>query len=210
MIIEPALDSCRERWGCLFIEDPHVCVPDIPMAWDPVLDASVLRVEARAPTEGRTSIFDLEQCASRAVLIKGDGGDEQCLLFEGLHRIHLHVVVGTLLAGPVELRFNIGWSEAFEPAILTLKHFLHLCRSGQMLPHRPTPDRMRYRALSMLRVHDALSQGASIRDIGIMLFGLARIEAEWRDPGESLKSQCRRLIASARAMADGRYKDLLR
>jgi len=62
----------------------------------------------------------------------------------------------------------------------------------------------------MLRVHDALTAGASIRDIGIMLYGLARIEAEWRDPGESLKSQCRRFIASARAMASGEYKDLLR
>lgn len=209
-IIEPAPAFCRERWGCHFIEDPSVFVPDIPMVWDPVLDGSVLRVEARAPRERRTSIFDLEQCASRAVLIRVDGGDEQCLLFEGLHRIHLHVIAGTLLEGPVELRFNIGWSGAFEPAILTLKHFLHLCRSGQMPPHRPTPGRMRDRAISMLRVHDALSQGASIRDVGIMLFGLARIEAEWRDPGESLKSQCRRLIASARAMADGRYKELLR
>lgn len=209
-IIEPALDSCRERWGCLFIEDSNVSIPDIPMLWCPGLDASVLRVEACAPTEGRTSIFDLERCASGAVLVKGAVGDEHCLLFEGHHRIHLHVIAGTLLEGPVELRFNIGWSEAFEPAMLTLKHFLHLCQSGELLPDRSVHDRMRHRAISMLRVHDALVQGASIRDVGIMLFGFARIEAEWRDPGESLKSQCRRFITSARAMAAGGYKDLLR
>ena len=209
-IIEPAPAICRERWGCLFIEDADITVPDVPILWDPCLDTSILRVEARAAVTDRAGIFDLDRYASKAVLVKGDSGGEQCLLFEGRHHIRLHVIAGTLLNGPVMLRFEIGWSEPFEPAISTLRRFLNLCRSGEMPPERPVPDRTAHRTILVLRVHDALAKGASIRDIGILLFGLARIEAEWRDPGESLKSQCRRLIASARAMADGGYKELLR
>lgn len=209
-IIEPAPAFCRERWGCLFVEAPHVALPDIPMLWDPGLDASVLRAEARSAAAKLPNIFDLDQCASKAALVQGRDGEEHCLLYDGRHHIHLHVIDGTLLDGPVQLRFDIGWSGVFEPAISTLRRLLNLCRSGEICPDRPVPDRMRCRALSMLRVHDALTAGASIRDVGVMLFGLARIEAEWRDPGESLKSQCRRLITSARAMAAGGYKDLLR
>jgi hypothetical protein len=58
-----------------------------------------------------------------------------------------------------------------------------------------------------LRVHDALVAGASIRDVGVMLFGLERVRDEWA--GEALKSQCRRLIATARDMAAGGYRELL-
>lgn len=209
-IIEPAPASCRERWGCLFIEDADERDPDIPMLWDPSLDASVLRVEARSAAAELPNVFDLDQCESKAALVQARDGDEHCLLYRGRNHIHLHVIDGTLLEGPVQLRFYIGWSGVFEPAISTLRRFLYLCRSGDILPDRPVSDRTRHRALSMLRVHDALTAGASIRDIGIMLFGLARIEAEWRDPGESLKSQCRRLIAAARTMAAGGYKELLR
>lgn len=158
---------------------------------------------------GRTCIIACSREA-KAVLVKTNDGDEHCLIYYGCNRIHLHVIDGTLLEGPVILRFDIGWFGAYEPAILTLRRFLHLCRSGEIFSDRPVSDRMRHRAILMLRIHDALAQGASIRDVGIMLFGLARIEAEWRDPGESLKSQCRRLIASARAMAAGGYKDFLR
>lgn len=64
------------------------------------------------------------------------------------------------------------------------------------------------RHIAALRVHDALALGASIRDIGLLLFGLERIRQEWA--GEALKSQCRRLIAQARAMAAGGYRSLLR
>ncbi len=209
-IIESAPDISHDRWGCLFIEDPHVAVPDIPMLWDSVLDASVLRVEACAAALDQSNIFDLDQCASKVAFGQGRDGDEHCLLYEGRNHIHLHVLDGTLLDGPVQLRFDIGWSGVFEPAISTLRRFLDLCRLGEIFPDRPVSNRMRHRTISMLRVHDALVQRASIRDVGITLFGLARIEAEWRDPGESLKSQCRRLITSARAMANGGYKDLLR
>src|SRR3546814_4790994 len=66
-------------------------------------------------------------------------------------------------------------------------------------------QRLRRQVLA-LRVHDALAAGASIRDVGIMLFGFERVRDEWAD--EALKSHCRRLIALAREMVAGGYRTL--
>ena len=180
------------------------------MLWDPCLDASALRVEAHAPIGDEADLFNLENWASNSVLVAGGQGDEHLLLRDGHHHVHLHVIAGTLLQGPVALRFNIRWSDRFDHALGTLRRFVLLCRSGKLRRERILSDRISPRAISALRVHDALSQGASIRDIGIMLFSKERVDAEWRDPSESLKSQCRRLVASARRMAGGAYKELLR
>src|SRR3546814_17468111 len=67
-------------------------------------------------------------------------------------------------------------------------------------------QRLRRQVLA-LRVHDALAAGASIRDVGIMLFGFERVRDEWAD--EALKWHCRRLIALAREMVAGGYRTLL-
>lgn len=207
-IIEPAPVACRERWGCVFVEDAQLSVPEIPMLWASGLDPSVLRVEARAARSDEADLFNLERWASNALLVAGGQGDEHLLLYGGRHHIHLHVVAGTLREGPVRFRFDIDWHDGCDQAVRTLRGFLHLCRFGELRPGGL--DRSSPRAISTLRVHDALSEGASIRDIGVMLFGYERVDSEWHAPGESLKSQCRRLVASARRMADGAYKDLLR
>lgn len=210
VVVEPAAVVCRERWGCLFVEDARLSVAEIPMLWDPCLDASALRVEAHPAEDGASDLFNLENWASYSVLVAGGQGDEHLMLRDGHHHVHLHVIAGTLLQGPVALRFDIRWSDRFDHALGTLRRFLLLCRFDELRPGGGWSDRNSPRAIATLRVYDALRQGASIRDIGVMLFGKERVDAEWRDPGESLKSQCRRLVASARRLADGAYKDLLR
>ena len=209
-IVEPAPVAYLERWGCVFVEDAQLSVPEIPMLWASSLDASVLRVEARVARGNEPGRFNAAIWASNAVVVAGGQGDEHLLLHDERHYIHLHVVAGTLLEGPVTFRFDIGWHDGCDQAVGTLRRFLHLCRSGEWRSQRVLSDRISQRAISTLRVHDALSEGASIRDIGVMLFGHERVNSEWSNPGDSLKSQCRRLISRARLMAGGGYKDLLR
>lgn len=210
MIVEPAPVACRECWGCVFVEDARLSFPEISMLWDPCLDPSVLRVEAHPAEDGASDLFNLENWASNSVLVAGGQGDEHLLLRYGHHHVHLHVIAGTLLEGQVALRFDIGWSDRVDHALGTLRRFLLLHRFGELRSGGGRSDRIAPRAIVALRVYDALGHGASIRDIGIMLFGRDRVDAEWRDPGESLKSQCRRLISRAQRIADGGYKDLLR
>lgn len=209
-IIEAAPVALRKRWGCLVVGDATRSVPAHPILWDASLDASALRLEARRRIANDKEAFDIRNWTSHAVIVTENDRSEHLLLHRGGRRMHLHIVAGTLLEGPVALQLSICGSADFEPAMVALKRFMYLHHRGEWLPERALSDRVSRRTQAALRVHDAMAAGASIRDIGIMLFGEARVEAQWRDPGESLKSQCRRLIALARGMAGGGYKDLLR
>lgn len=209
-IIEAAPCALRERWGCLFIGDARQATPECPMLWDTSLDMSILRLEARERVSKDIGAFDIGRWAPNAVIVKDKDSSEHLLLHRGEQRIHLHIMSGTLLEGPVLLHFDTSGASHVEPVLATLQRFMHLYHRGEWIPERALSGRVTRRTLLALRAHDARAAGASIRDIGIMLFGRARVEAEWRDPGESLKSQCRRLIALARKMAHGGYKDLLR
>ncbi len=62
----------------------------------------------------------------------------------------------------------------------------------------------------MLRVHDAVVDGASHREIASVLFGETRVAADWNGRSDSLRSCVRRLVRGARSMASGEYRSLLR
>lgn len=201
--------SCAEqiRWGCMAFEHPDR--DDAPVLWRAGVDPAVLEVEAVPPRAGDIHLFDLRRWASGARLVQGEGC-EHLLMGAGASAIRIDVVVGTVREGPVALVHRIGWPPDAERQLMTLRRLVRFCRTGQLVPHRPSMARAHRRALAALDVHDAWAAGASIRDVGIMLFGHERIQAEWNAPGESLKSSCRRWIRLARELAAGGYKGLLR
>lgn len=209
-VIEAAPPAVVARWGCLHIGDPHLRSSDCSMLWGAKADPSVLRVDAvpfRASDEATS--FDLRRWSSLATVVKPASGNENLLLHDGVNSIRLDIMSGSLLDGPVALRFDIHREDSVDPMIDTLRRFLHFQRTGAIPPQRQSRERHHQRVALALRVHDALVQGASIRDVGIMLFGISRVEAEWEASGESLKSACRRLIVLARSMASGGYLTLL-
>jgi hypothetical protein len=68
----------------------------------------------------------------------------------------------------------------------------------------------RRRVLNLrLRALDGDTNGASIRDLAVGLFGAARVPrgATWKT--HDLRSRTLRLLAAARALRDGGYRDLL-
>lgn len=209
-IIEAASPAAAAKWGCLHIEDPHLRCSDATILWSARVDPSVLRVDAVPPQSSDGNPFDLRRWASLACLVKQADGGENLLLHDSLNSIRLNIMSGSVLDGPVALRFDIHDADPVDPMIDTLRRLLHFQRTGA-IPVRSLPGVRRHQRVAMaLRVHDALSQGASIRDVGIMLFGFDRVDAEWEASGESLKSASRRLIALARSMASGEYLTLLR
>lgn len=124
--------------------------------------------------------------------------------------VRLDVISGSLSDGPVVLFHQLSRIEQLEPKLAALRRFHHLCRTGQFPAVTGSPTQQFRRQILALRTHDAIAQGASIRDIGIMLHGGDRVGAEWPGSGDALKSQARRLIALAREMAGGGYRRLLK
>jgi len=207
--IAMAPSACIARWGCLCVENADLRATDASILWRSPLDPAILRVAAAPCSSHDSMTFDLRHWANRAVIVNDAAGREHILL-RGRSGIRLDVIAGTLRDGPVSLRFDMTGSNDIESSLRTLRRFLHVCKTGDASPLSMTNGVPSCRTINALRVHDALHQGASIRDIGIMLFGQARIGSEWRSPGESLKSHCRRLIAYSRHMASGGWQMLLR
>ena len=208
-VVEAASAASKARWGCLNIEAPHLQCVDAPILWSASVDPSVLCAAARPAASIDPWGFDLRFWAREATLVLG-GDREHLQIGAGVHRLRLDVMAGSLLSGPVRLRYEIVPARNMEAVVATLRRFLHLCRTGDLLSAPTlTPQRLR-RQIEALRVHDALAAGASIRDIGLLLFGHDRVRAEWHGASDALKSRCRRLVALARFMASGGYKNLPR
>lgn len=206
-ILDPAPTQCAARWGCLNMPDANRGWTDAPLLWSAEVDRSVLRVLALPASSRLGTPFDLAACGTRAFVV--NGRECQHVLLRGCAgSIRLDVLSGSLLDGPVSLVLCLAGMEADGPAMVVLRRFLHLRRTGRIPALSTRACQRLQRQVLALRVHDALAAGASIRDVGVMLFGFERVRDEWAD--EALKSQCRRLIALSREMAVGGYRTLLR
>lgn len=206
-IVEAAPGDCTDRWGCLDMPGAGRAWSEAPILWSATVDPSVLKVVARPARKSERHAFDLHQCPAPAALVCTPGC-EHLLLRAGHGSARLDIVSGTLLEGPVVLLFDFAAVDTIESAIGALHRFLDFQRTGT-LPGAPAHGGQRLRRqILALRVHDAIAAGASIRDVGIMLFGSERVRDEWAD--EALKSQCRRLIALAGEMTVGGYLSLFR
>jgi hypothetical protein len=208
-LIEHAPDQVTSRWGCLNVEDPALPAPEETILWSSAIDPAVLRCVAAPAAVGQVGAFDLDLCGERSVLTIDGAGGEHLLIRGCSSGLRLDVFEGTLLGGPVTLHYDFSAVRDIVPPLDTLLALHRLCRTGRLqLPSTRKRQRDR-RVLDALRTHDALQAGASIRDVGILLFGVRRVAEEWGAPGEALKSCTRRMIELARRMATGEYKSLL-
>ncbi len=208
-LIEHAAYDVVSRWGCLNVEDPALPAPEGTILWSSAFDPSVLRCVAAPAAIGQVGAFDLEHCGEKAVVAAGDAGTEHILIGGKSGGLRLDVLEGTLLQGPVSVRYDFSAVGDIKPLLAPLRAFHNICRTGR-LSLRPTRKRQRdRRVVDALRTYDALREGASIRDVGILLFGEQRVAEEWGALGEALKSHSRRIIALARGMAGGGWRGLL-
>ncbi|WP_157926316.1 DNA -binding domain-containing protein [Sphingomonas koreensis] len=142
----------------------------------------------------------------------GDEGREHAVLSDGYRRIRIDIEAGSLIAGhPVLLRYRLTGAigRSTEDRLLPVRRLAGLFRTGRFLPALFPVERRVERLIEILRVHDALSAGASQRDIAVALFGPDRISSGWRTVSDSLRSRVRRLAREARRLAGGGYRALL-
>ena len=162
-----------------------------------------------SPASADDGDFELSRFPAGGITIVSQPGFERILVSSGLDRLSFEVREGSLLDGPVHLDLIVPRLRHPSVAITSLQHLLASVRKGAV-GHRPflAGDR-RHRWRSAVMAWDALANGASQRDIGILLFGAGRVEAEWNQLSDSLRSQVRRLLAHANQMISGGWRDML-
>lgn len=200
---------CRARkfGGCDFAETPEVEAPSARVFWDESVDHSVLTAVARRATDA-SSAFDVCSLAKFAVVLSDPTG-EYLSLSNGMSRITLRLICGSFLDGPVSLDFIIADARA-SAQIQALTRFRSLRQRGKFGPWLHRREVRTTRWIRELRTFDALTAGASVRDIAAALFGEQRAREQWRDRDGSLRSVVRRLVSVARRNVAGGYRDLLR
>ena len=205
---ERRYDPAAAAFGLVGFEPPHLRVPHARPLWRRELLAQVLPA-GHGGTRGADDLFLFERLREVAVLLTGSD-TEHLLLSDGLRAVRLDGPPGLFSRGPQCLRYRVEGLAAAEPRLLTLQRFLMLCRTGRfgrsLHPREPRARRW----VLMLRAWDALVSGADQRRIAMELLGRSAGEPRWRSREPSLRSQAQRLVRSARILAGGGYRALLR
>lgn len=203
-----ATADVQRRWGCLNVAVADRRADANHLLWSAAVDPSVLAVAALPASTPAGTAFDLADWGGRLTIVRGSLA-EHVLLRPGRGQLRFDVCSGTILQGPVRLLVDATLDDTAAMSAARINCFRKALSHDPPNCSSPRRGRAHVRQVAALRTFDALIDGASIRDVAITLFGEARVQAEWLDPGEAMKSTCRRLIALARRMSDGGYKSLL-
>lgn len=197
--------------GCTFAEDPCLPAPLARVVWSAAFDPEILSVAAVPAMEAGADTLLLRDIAPWLTIATDCQGIEHVLLSDGWHHIRLDVAEGRISGyDAVRLNYRLSGLASAEAMLSPLRRFLGLCRQHRFVPSLFPSDPRVARGLEVLRISDALNQGASQRDIALSLVGPERAEHEWTGVSDSLRSRVKRLIRHARHMAGGGYRALLR
>jgi hypothetical protein len=198
-----------EHWGLHAFEGPELAAPHARPVWTAQVHPPVLMAVAAGAGSGADA-FDLGQFRSIATLVRTAAGREHLLLSDGLRTVRLDILAGSIDAGPVNLRYLLSGLESSEKPLVTLRRLiaLHKTRHFSLSLHRREVRARRW--VLSLRAFDALVAGADQRKIAAVLLSGMAVEPRWRSHASSLRSQVQRLVRTARHMASGGYRALLR
>lgn len=138
------------------------------------------------------------------------GRPEELLLQDDVRHVRLLIRSGSVLDGPVRLRFALWGLRDLERQLLTLRQVAALARSGRLPRRIAGTDPKNAQWIKLLRIHDALDEGASQREIAGCLFDRDWVASGWDGRSDFLRSRLRRMIALQRRLVDGGYRRLLR
>jgi hypothetical protein len=197
---------CPAEFGLVRFEPPNLGVPYARPLWRDDADAHVLGVERAR--DGAEDSFELDAFRGLATLVT-DGSAEHLLLSDGFRSVRLDAAPGVFSAGAVRLRYRIEGLASAEPALLTLRRLLALCRTGRFARSLHPQESKARRWILMLRAWDALADGADQRLIARELFSRSAGEPSWRIREPSVRSRAQRLVRSARWLGNCGYRALL-
>ena len=194
--------------GYIFAERADIGARDATIMWCAAYDPLVLCVDADRVAHSDSG-FDLSRLAQFTTVAIDGKGHEHIVISNGLRRIRIDVVSGSLVDGPVALRIVCADMYRLKAAATTMDKLASLCQHQRFMPVHFREDRRCARWIAALRVHDGLCAGASQREIAIALYGHKRVANDWYDDNDVMRASVRRLIRTARTLACGQYRSLM-
>jgi len=181
-----------------------------PLFWCASVADAVVAIDAIPADPDHPDALDIRRTGIAAFLLDRSAAGQRLLLRERGRSIRFDVRSGTLAQGPVRLRYALEGLSRLEPQLLTLRRLAALWRLGRMPAELFPPETRARRWIELLRTLDALSDGASQRDIAEALFGTELSRTRWRSETDYLRMRVQRLVRSGRELAGGGYLRLLK
>lgn len=183
---------------------------DADIFWCPHRYPRVLLMSAeRATGPADKETLDISALPCRTLVLLTAAGFQNVLFTDAGRSLQL-AVSGEDLLGSARLASNVLWPPREVKHRLDALACLNALRStGRLLPRFFPVEPRRARLRWVLQALDGSIAGASHREIGQALFGKARIERDWVDPGDHLRDMIRRAIKRGRLLMDGGYKRFL-
>lgn len=207
----PPAAARRSAGGFTFAEDPRCAAPDARIIWHAELDPAILPVRVAPADPGDPDAIPMEVLSPWLTTVTGTCGRQHAVISDGYHHLRLDIEAGCLpTADAVVLDYLLRGVRSAQPRLLTLRRLLGLCRHGRFSRSLFPADPRMPRLIAVLRVADALTTGASQREIATVLFGAEAVARDWNGRSDALRSRLRRLVREARTMAAGGYRQLLR
>lgn len=198
-----------ERWGLHAFEAPGCGAPAARPIWCAEIHPYVLEVDA-APASDACDSFELARLRGMTTLVAAAGRPEHLLISDGLRTIRVDVLSGSLRNGPVRLQYRLSGFGTAERPLLTLRRLLALWRTGRFAAALHPVEARAGRFVLMLRAWDAITSGATQRELATELLSAEAGDARWRVNAPTIRSRVQRLVRNARAMAGGGYVSLLK
>lgn len=171
--------------------------------WQADPSTPVLSLSTAAPSD--PDALDLKALDVASLVVRTEEGHQHVVVSDGVRRLRFAVVEGDVLAGPAACRFILPAHAVGGGALDSLRLLIALSDTGRLpsTPYRPPPKADRWPQI--LRAHDAREQGASQRDIAMLLFGEARVNEDWSGASDYMRMCVQRLIPAAEDLVAGGY-----
>ncbi len=184
-----------QGWGMLRADDPSKTALDVRVFWDPAVCPHVLPLFAA--TEASTDP------ATRSAAL-------HVLICDGTRRLQLAVQLAPHGDSLLVLTDAVVLPHSASCRWRSLKCFNDYLFSGALARRHFRSERTAGRLARVLQALDGALAGASHREIAIVLFGHARVTADWNDPSENLRDSVRRAVRRGRMLMNGGYREFLR
>jgi hypothetical protein len=206
-----AIQASALHWGLLRFEDPGRSALDAEVFWRMKACRQILPLAAGAMRPGTAAeTINIEKLECRTTVYPLGVEDRQDVLFTQAGRFLQLAIFGSVpLSEALLLTPALPSLSYCESRLVAVRRFTDLVKHGTMRPSLYQRERRAPRLMLVAQALDGWLARAPHRDIGIALFGAARVERDWSHSGNHLRDQVRRAIRHGRILASGGYRRFL-
>jgi hypothetical protein len=209
--ISTAVQESALHWGLLRFEDPSRSALEADVFWRMKACRQILPLAAGVMRPGTAAeTLNVEKLQCRTTIYPLGVEDRQDVLFAQEGRFLQLTIFGSVpLSEALLLTPALPSLPYCESRLVAVRRFTDLVKHGTLRPSLYQRERRAPRLMLVAQALDGWLARASYRDIGIALFGAARVERDWSHSGNHLRDQVRRAIGRGRTLADGGYRRFL-